>query len=140
MSTKPEVTMTEKQAQIRAGIVTRAAQILFGFLFEGAILFLAAGHLDWTWAWVFLGIYLAGILVNSLFMLRSRRETMAERGRPKEMKNWDMAISGLWALAQSVLLPLTAGLDVRFGWGRELHLTWPVRPCLRLDWGFLAGP
>jgi protein-S-isoprenylcysteine O-methyltransferase Ste14 len=124
MRTQPEVTTIEKQAQIKAGIASRAAQILFSLLFEGAILFLAAGHLDWIWAWVFLGIYLAAILVNSLFMLRGRLETVAERGRPKEMKNWDRVISGLWAVAQYVLLPLIAGLDVRFGLGRDLHFAW----------------
>jgi len=124
MSTRPEVNMTEKQAQIRAGIGARAVQILSSLLLEGAILFLASGRLDWTWAWVFLGIYLAGILVNSLFMLRGHRETMAERGRPKEMKKWDMAISGVWAVAQYLLLPLIAGLQVRFGFGQDLPLAW----------------
>ena len=124
MSTQPKVTITEKQAQIRSGIAARAAQVFFSLLFEGAILFLAAGHLDWTWAWVFLGINLATILVNSLFMLRGHRETMAERGRPKEQKKWDKVVSGLWAAGQYVLLPLIAGLNVRFGWGRDLHLAW----------------
>ncbi len=124
MSAQPEFKMNEKQAEVRAGIVARIAQIFISLPFVAAILFLAAGTLAWVWAWVYLGIYITALLVNSLFMLGSRRETMAERGRPKEMRSWDMAISGLWALAQYVLLPLVASLDERFSWGRDLPLAW----------------
>jgi hypothetical protein len=57
-------------------------------LFCSAILFLATGRLNWTWAWVFLGIYLVSISINSAFMLRTSAEPIAERGQPKEMKEY----------------------------------------------------
>jgi protein-S-isoprenylcysteine O-methyltransferase Ste14 len=78
----------------------------------------------WLWAWVLLGIYLVSVFINSAFMLRTSPETIAERGQPKEMKDWDKLVGGLWGLAQFLLLPLVAGLDVRFGWTRELSTPW----------------
>jgi protein-S-isoprenylcysteine O-methyltransferase Ste14 len=53
-------------------------------------------------------------------MLRTSAETIAERGRPKEMKDWDKLVSGLWSVAQFLLIPLIAGLDVRFGLSGEI--------------------
>ncbi len=32
------------------------------------------------------------------------------------MLRWDRAVSGIWGICQYVLLPLLAGLDVRFAW------------------------
>jgi protein-S-isoprenylcysteine O-methyltransferase Ste14 len=49
-------------------------------------------------------------------MYRTSPETLAERGRAGEMKDWDKVIAGLWSLVQFILIPLTAGLDARFGW------------------------
>jgi protein-S-isoprenylcysteine O-methyltransferase Ste14 len=91
---------------------------------QGLILFLVSGRLDWTWAWVFLGIYLVSISINSAFMIRGSPETIAERGRPKEMRNWDKLIGGSWGLVQFVVLPLVASLDARLGWTRELSAPW----------------
>jgi protein-S-isoprenylcysteine O-methyltransferase Ste14 len=102
------------------GVVARASQIVSVFALQAAILFLAAGHVNWPWAWVFLGIYVASVAVNSLLMFRSGAETVAERGRPKEMRDWDKLVSGLWSVAQFLLIPLIAGLDVRFGLSGEI--------------------
>jgi protein-S-isoprenylcysteine O-methyltransferase Ste14 len=60
------------------------------------------------------------VSINGTFLLRTSPETVAERGRPKEMKDWDKVVAGLWGLAQYLVLPLVAGLDVRFGWTLEL--------------------
>jgi len=42
------------------------------------------------------------------------------------MPAWDKALGGLWSLAQFVLLPLVAGLDVRFGWTGPVDVAWHV--------------
>jgi len=126
MNTKPEVSPAESHPNIAAGIAARFLQIVIGFGLLAAVLFLAAGRLNWLWAWVSLGIYLVSVLINSAFMLHTSPATIAERGRPKEMKDWDKVVGGLWGLAQSLLLPLMAGLDVRFGWTRELSIPWHV--------------
>jgi len=70
-----------------------------------------------------------------VFMLRTNPETVAERGRPKEMRNWDKVVGGLWSLFQFLLLPVVAGLDVRFGWAPEPSLRWHLAGVF----GFSAG-
>ncbi|MBZ0290141.1 MAG: hypothetical protein K8I30_21135, partial [Anaerolineae bacterium] len=109
--------------EITAGIRKRMVQIGLLMVFEGALLFVSAGRLDWTWAWVFLGLYLAGILVNSVFMFRYSPETIARRASGEGMKDWDKVVSGLWAVA-GVTQFIAAGLDVRYGWSGELPLAW----------------
>jgi len=78
------------------------------------------------WAWVFLGIYLASTLINGAFLLRTSPETIVERGRPGEMKDWDKVFGVLWSLAQFLMLPLVAGLDARFTWTRDLGVAWHI--------------
>jgi protein-S-isoprenylcysteine O-methyltransferase Ste14 len=116
-------TSPAKHAQtIAAGIAARAAQVALVFVLQGAILFLSSGRFDWLWAWVFLGIYVLSVAVNSAFLLHSNPETVAERGRAKLTKDWDKIISALWGLAQFLLIPLVAGLDLRFQWTVNLSL------------------
>ena len=102
------------------GVAARAAQIGVMFLLIGVILFGAAGRLDWIWGWAYIGMYLASTLVNGWWLLRRDPELVAERGEPGEMPGWDKALGGAWSLAQFVLLPLVAGLDVRFGWSASI--------------------
>jgi protein-S-isoprenylcysteine O-methyltransferase Ste14 len=123
-----------EQPNLAGGILARVLQIAVVFGVIGAVLFVAAGRLDWPWAWLMLGIYLASVAVNATAM-RHHPETVAERGRPAEMKRWDQVISGLWGLAQFLLVPLVAGLDERFGWTAELAAAWHLAGAL----AFAAG-
>lgn len=106
------------------GILARAGQILFMFIFLGLVLFVGSGNIHWTAAWVYLGISLLSVAINATFMLRTNPETVAERGRAKGWKDWDKTISGLYALVQYLILPLVAALDQRFGWSGEIGLIW----------------
>jgi protein-S-isoprenylcysteine O-methyltransferase Ste14 len=115
---------------VARGIAARAVQIGVMFLLIGAILFAAAGRLDWIWGWVYLGIYLASTLVNAWFLLRRDPELVAERGQPGEMPGWDKALGGLWSVAQFMLLPLVAGLDERFGWTGLVDVGWHLAGAL----------
>jgi protein-S-isoprenylcysteine O-methyltransferase Ste14 len=112
------------QPEIFRGIVTRLGQIVVGLVILVAVLFLGAGSLSWPWAWLFLGIYLVSVATNSIFLLRSHPETVAERGRPKEMKGWDKLISGLWSVSQFLAIPLLAGLDMRWNWSGTMDFGW----------------
>jgi len=114
---------TQPPRDVARGIAARVAQIGVMFLVIGVVLFGAAGRLDWIWGWAYLGIYLVSTLVNGWF-LRRAPELVAERGRPVGMPRWDRVLGGLWSLAQFVLLPLVAGLDVRFGWTGPVDLAW----------------
>ena len=73
-------TSPSSNRQTLTGMLARAAQIGSVLLIQAAILFIASGHFDWAWAWVFLGIYLVSIAVNSAFMLHNNPDTVAERG------------------------------------------------------------
>lgn len=126
MNIKSEIPSTENHSNVAKGIVARFGQVVVVLVTQAAFLFLGAGRLNWKWAWVFLGIYLVSISINSVFMMRTSPETIAERGRPKEMKDWDRVVSGLWSLVQFLVLPLVAGLDVRFNWTRELSDAWHI--------------
>jgi protein-S-isoprenylcysteine O-methyltransferase Ste14 len=114
MTTLPDSPQGKSQAKVVSGIIARASQIAVVFVLQAALLFLAAGRVAWLWAWAFLGIYMVSVAVNGLFMLRTGSETIAERGRPKEMRDWDKLVSGLWSVAQFLVIPLVAGLDIRF--------------------------
>jgi protein-S-isoprenylcysteine O-methyltransferase Ste14 len=140
MNTTSEIPPTENHPNVAAGILKRIGTVAIFFVLQAVILFLAAGRLNWIWAWVFLGICLVSVSINGTFMLRTSPETIAERGRPKETKDWDKVVSGLWGLALYLVLPLVAGLDVRFGWTRELSAACHIAGAVVLAVGLgLAG-
>ncbi len=101
---------------LSSGILRRGLQVGSVFLVQAAALFAAAGSVGWLWAWVFLGICVASASVNSFIMLRKSPETIAERGRAKETRDWDKIVSGLWALLIFLAVPVISGLDARPGW------------------------
>src|SRR4030042_1079798 len=111
MASTPENTSLDKGAGVTAGVIARARQILVMFLVMGLELFLGAGRINWVWAWVFLGIGLLSESINAVFMLRSSPETVAERGKPTEVKDWDKLVGGLWLMGQYFLVPLVAARD-----------------------------
>jgi protein-S-isoprenylcysteine O-methyltransferase Ste14 len=115
---------TERKMSSASAMFARLVQIVVVLLLQAAILFFSAGRISWLWAWVFLGISLLSVFINSAFLLRTSPETVAERGRPKEMMKWDKVVSGCWSLAQYLLLPLAAGLDLRFAWTGGLGYVW----------------
>ena len=126
MNQKSEVMPSDGKSNLMAGILKRAGTMAVFFVLIAAILFLSAGRLNWTWAWVYLGICVVNVFINAPIMLRTSPETIAERGQPQETKDWDKVVGGLWALAMYIALPLVAGLDVRFGWAGGLGLDWHI--------------
>ncbi len=123
---KPGTLSSNKQPSLARGILARGGQILFVLMILALILFIGSGNVQWTAAWVFLGISVLSIVVNSIFLLRSNPETVAERGTAKGWQAWDKLISGLYASFQYLLLPLVAALDQRFGWSGEIGRPWHV--------------
>jgi protein-S-isoprenylcysteine O-methyltransferase Ste14 len=109
-------------SKIRSGILVRFIQIAVVFVIQGCVLFLSAGQIDWSWAWLYFGICLCSLSVNSYFMLKYHPDTIAERGHPKDVKRWDKVVSGLWSLFLFLLIPLVAGLDKRFQWTGQADL------------------
>jgi protein-S-isoprenylcysteine O-methyltransferase Ste14 len=126
MNTKSETPPTEKKENIVTGILMRLITVVFFMILIAGILFTASGQLTWLWAWVYLGISTVFMLINGTIMLRINPETIAERGHPKETKSWDKVVSGLYALAVYLALPLVAGLDIRYGWTKEFSIAWHI--------------
>jgi len=130
---------------IRRRVVQRVVQVVLVTAFQAAILFLSAGRLDWTWAWVFLGLYMGGILVNGAFLLRYNPRTIAERATATGMRDWDKVVGGLFGIVYFVGIPLLSGLDQRFGWssmGLAAHLGGAVVFVLGLalfSWSMVAN-
>jgi protein-S-isoprenylcysteine O-methyltransferase Ste14 len=135
MSTKPDIAHDEKHPTVAAGILKRVGTVAIFLVLMAVILFLAAGRLDWTWAWVYMGINLATVSVVGPITIRSSPETVAERGEFKVTEKWDKVISAFYLLAMYIALPLVAGLDSRFGWTRDLNLAWHVAGAVVLTVG-----
>ena len=121
---KTRTVHTTRQGVDWAGVRQRAVQVVAVLLLEMLLLFLSSWRLDWIWAWVLVGLNLAGISINAAFMLRRHADTVAERGRPGEMRDWDKVIGGLWGVMNFVVVLLVAGLDVRWGWTLGLAVAW----------------
>lgn len=139
MHTTPALPPAEHHARVSAGVAARAGQIAFSLALIAAILFLAAGRVDWIWAWGYLAISLVSVLINGAIMLRRSPETIAERGQPGAMQGWDKVVSGLWAAAQYLALPLVAGLDLRFGWTHALSDGWHWAGVIAYSAGLALG-
>lgn len=94
---------------------------------ETAILFLAAGQLDWVPAWIYMGMRLLATVVFGVYILRTNPEIINERGRsnPEKTKPWDKVFGAIYA-PTLFIAPLVAGLDaVRFGW-TSVPLGWQI--------------
>lgn len=130
-----KVRSTEK-AKTAVGIAMRAGTVAFFMVLLAALLFGGAGRLDWSWAWVYIGISLVTLAIGGAIMLRTSPETVAERGRPREMRGWDKVVTGIGGAAMYLVLPLVAGLDARFGWTRALGAIWHVAGAAGLAVGY----
>jgi protein-S-isoprenylcysteine O-methyltransferase Ste14 len=120
MNSTPSRTVQNRQ-ELMQGVTKRFRQVMVLVLFQGALLFLSSGRIDWVMAWIYIGIYVVFILINGVIMLRRSPETIAERAEAGEdWKDWDKIVGGLYALMYFVIMLLVAGLDVRFGWTGEM--------------------
>ncbi len=107
---------------VKAGIVKRAAQVLFQVAVQAAVLFLSAGRLNWLNAWVYIGLYVVWLPINFVFMMRLNPDVIAERAKSRGMRDWDKLVAGLGAAMYLLGIQITAGLDERFGWTEQMAL------------------
>ena len=85
-------------------------------LVQAAVLFGAAGRLDWMMGWAFVGVYATGGMAIAAFM---EPELITERAKIKpDARAWDTMLMGFSKLL-SLVLPLVAGLDMRLGWTQQ---------------------
>jgi protein-S-isoprenylcysteine O-methyltransferase Ste14 len=82
-------------------------------------LFLAAQTTNWTWAWVYSIATFLGWLALSLILARENPGLLNQRStRTKDLvgtKHWDWVILSIYVVLL-LAVPITAGLDYRYGW------------------------
>jgi len=100
------------------GIVKRLLLACVSTLVQAAVLFVSADRLDWALGWTFVGVYGIGALIIAAFMAP---ELISERARIKtDARTWDTMLMGSSKLL-NLVMPLVAGLDMRFGWTQQTY-------------------
>jgi protein-S-isoprenylcysteine O-methyltransferase Ste14 len=100
--------MSIASALIRLTLMTAAG---------GAMLFLAAGTLNWAAGWAYLIAVSVIMSTYTVVVLRLHPDLLDERRRPPaDAKQWDKPLAGLVALGGPIALILLSGLDRRYHW------------------------
>jgi len=103
----------------RNAIRRRMLGVVAQVVFVAALIFISAGNLRWLWGWVYVGVYVALVVLNAVVL---PKEVIAERGRSRQnVKGWDKTLAKLSVLPAVAGL-IVPGLDERFGWAPELSL------------------
>ena len=99
------------------------ARAVIGFLLYTllvpALLFVAAGTVDWPLAWVYVALLLASTLGSRLIVLMRNPDTLRERARftsSEDTPAWDRILVLVVGLLGPMVTMLIIGLDHRFGW------------------------
>jgi protein-S-isoprenylcysteine O-methyltransferase Ste14 len=106
-------------------LLTRITALVVTYALMGALMFLAAGRINWPHAWAFLIAYFLVAAAAQIWLMRIDPDLAEERRRwGANTKAWDR-----WIISANDLLLFTLlvaiGLDAgRFGWS---HVPWPVR-------------
>ncbi|HEX2909139.1 MAG TPA: isoprenylcysteine carboxylmethyltransferase family protein [Phototrophicaceae bacterium] len=130
MSTKPLSQSSVPSAETAAGFRRWAIKSAVAALVMAAILFLAAGRLDWPNGWLYVG-FMAGVLVIDAIVLP--HELLAERSQGREgTKKWDVFLASGMAVLLPLLILVVAGLDKRWRWSPELP-TWLILASLMIS-------
>ncbi|MGD8457293.1 MAG: isoprenylcysteine carboxylmethyltransferase family protein [Anaerolineales bacterium] len=126
MATSSE-TQGKDTSAMKHNIVLRARKDFIGTLVSGIVLFLAAGRLDWTMGWVYLGLYLLGIFLNLVVMTAKNPELYAIRSQitQEDTEPWDKVFHALYGPLLLLIMAVT-GLDGgRYGWSNvPIWLQW----------------
>jgi len=82
------------------------------------LLFVSAGRLDWTMAWVYAGLSLIGVVAGAL---AAGPSLLAERsGVGQGAQALDVIMAIIMAWLGPVAIALVAGFDFRYGWQPEV--------------------
>lgn len=93
--------------------------VVFSLAITSVCLFGSAGRLDWSNAWVLVGLNFASSIASTALLSRNP-ELLAERSNIKAGKRWDKPIVGIVVLLGPMATWITAGLDIRFHWSDSM--------------------
>jgi protein-S-isoprenylcysteine O-methyltransferase Ste14 len=136
MTTEPAGVTSDDRGQLRAGIVKRLIQLLGSLLVQALILFLCAGDIGWTAAWIYVIASLLLMALNAVILLPRHPELIAERGRlAQNAQRWDKLLM-IPMIVFSLATLAVAGLDRRFGWTPRLDWTIPGAGLILFFFGY----
>jgi protein-S-isoprenylcysteine O-methyltransferase Ste14 len=107
--------------------------------FVPALLFIAAGTLNWPMAWVYVALLLASTLGSRLIVFKRNPDTLRERARftsSEGTEPWDRFLVMVVGLFGPMLTMLVAGLDWRFGWSGSVTLAFQWLAALLVAFGY----
>ncbi len=105
-------------------------------------LFLSAGTLNWTMAWVLIGFTIAFTVFSRVIVARKHPDLLAERARfaeAEDAKRWDRLFVIYVALYGQIVVWVVAGLDWRFGWSLPVPAAWQVAGLAVIVLGYCVG-
>ena len=108
---------------ISATIVKAIIRFLVLMVMMLAVLFLAAGRLNWWEAWAYVGQALFVLIFSRLVMILKNPDTALERAeaaQKENVKSWDKILMPLTAVYLPLVSWVVAGLDERFSWSPDL--------------------
>ena len=126
-------------------IITPRVLIVFAIylLLSPIILFISAGTMKWSLAWVYSVTTLALTVISRVFMIRKYPDLAQERANYRNaegVKSWDRILGALVGLYGNIAIFIVAGLDKRFSWSPTIamHIS-IVAIVIGIGIGFLLG-
>jgi protein-S-isoprenylcysteine O-methyltransferase Ste14 len=110
---------------VRIPAVRQFGPVVFSLAITSVCLFGSAGRLDWSNAWILLGLNFAASIAGTAVLSRNP-ELLAERHNIKAGKNWDKPIVGIVVLLGPMATWITAGLDNRLHWSDGISPVWTI--------------
>lgn len=143
MTSKPQQNQAQAQPGDEQGITLRAVImfILYALLFP-MTMFLTAGTLQWSMAWVYLVMHVFFTIAGRAIAWRKNPGLLRERARSLEAEDavpGDKLLVVVGALFGPLLLFLIAGLDYRYQASLELSPTIQMIALVLVLIGFLWG-
>jgi protein-S-isoprenylcysteine O-methyltransferase Ste14 len=133
----------EKQSEGIKGIGWKmVVRFLIYVILLPFVLLIAAGRIDWTMAWIYIGIHIAFTLISRLIVLRSSPETLVERARATQADDvaaGDRFMVVIVGLLGPLVIWTIAGLDDRFGWSPDLSFLTQTIALLGVVLGYFLG-
>ena len=103
------------------GIIRWVFTAVIYLIIMSASLFLSAGTLDWSLAWIFIGVATAIVVLDALVLIPISPDLLGERSRYQEgAKIWDQFLSRWMATFGPLIIWIVSGLDFRNSWSGKL--------------------
>lgn len=105
--------------------IKRILTVVGGLLGFGLALFASAGTFDWRGAWLYMGLFFFSLTIVMIILIKANPELIKHRQkRYPDTKKFDKVILAIYS-PMTILIPVMAGLDVRFN-GPNIAISWSI--------------